>query len=73
MLSMVRESKFTRWHSRSIVTPSSRKQISLHAWLTEERLCSLYIKRNPNFDSCTARDQNIFNDDKKDDLSLSIS
>ena len=42
MLSMVRESKFTRWHSRSIVTPSSRKQISLHAWLTEEGLCSLY-------------------------------
>ena len=34
MLSMVRESKFTRWQSRSIVTPSSRKQISLHAWLT---------------------------------------
>ena len=36
MLSMVRESKFTRWHSRSIVTPSS------HTWLTEEGLCSLY-------------------------------
>ena len=48
MLSMVRESTFTRWHSRSIVdckrvTPSSHTQlISLHAWLTEEGLCSLY-------------------------------
>ena len=42
MLSMVRESKFTRWHTRSIVKPSSRKQISLHAWLTEEGLYSLY-------------------------------
>ena len=45
MLSMVRERKFTRWHSRSIVdcnrvTPLSHTQISLHAWLTEEGLCS---------------------------------
>ena len=46
MLSMVRESKFTRWHSCSIVvdckrvTPLSHTQISLHAWLTEEGLCS---------------------------------
>ena len=45
MLSMVRESKFTRWHSYSIVdckrvTPSSHTQISLHAWLTDEGLCS---------------------------------
>ena len=47
MLSMVRESKFTRCHSRSMVdckrvTPLSHTQMSLHAWLTEEGLCSLY-------------------------------
>ena len=70
---MVRKSKFTRWHSRSIVdcerrvTPSSHTQlISLHAWLTEEGLCcSLYEETR-----ISARDQNIFNDDEKDNLSL---